>query len=121
MCCASSGSWCFMDRRGFLLRVGQTPDFTAKKGTIVIPSLWASCRNGYDNGEEFLPERFAEEGADRNKAFMPFGCGNHACVGQRYAIHHLICFLAVMATASKGWTRITKHNGPLDVGYYPTL
>ncbi len=42
----------------------QTPDFVAKKGSIVIPSLWASCRNGYANGDEFLPERFAPDRED---------------------------------------------------------
>lgn len=54
------------------------------------------------------------------QSYMPFGCGNHACVGQRYATHHLICFLAVLATTVT-WTRETHPKSHLDVAYLPTL
>jgi cytochrome P450 family 710 subfamily A protein len=100
-----------------------TEDFTAKKGSIVIPSLWASCRNGYENGEEFIPDRFAPERKDtwaaHTKSWMVFGCGNHSCVGQRYAIHHLICFLAVLSTTVE-WDRVRTARSQ-EVDYLPTL
>lgn len=55
-----------------------TEEYTAKKGSLVIPSLWASCRNGFVNGEEFDPDRYAEDREDtwraHAKSFMTFGC-----------------------------------------------
>lgn len=100
-----------------------TEEYTAKAGSIVIPSLWASCRNGYVDGESFVPDRFAADRKDtwaaHTTSFMPFGCGNHSCVGQRYAIHHLIAFLAVLA-GSCTWQRVRTAQSD-GVAYLPTL
>lgn len=46
-------------------------------------------------------------------------CGLHSCVGQKYAINHLICFLSVVSTRLN-WER-TYSAGSGGVGYYPTL
>ena len=78
---------------------------------------------GYANGDEFIPDRFAADRHDtwnaHSKSWMVFGCGNHSCVGQRYATHHLICFLAVLATTVT-WERTTNPKSN-EVDYLPTL
>lgn len=100
-----------------------TEGVTAPKGSMVIPSLWASCRNGYANGEVFDPSRFAEDREDtweaHKKSWMVFGCGAHACVGQQYSIHHLTAFLAVVAGRCDFVRKKTPRSD--DVDYLPTL
>jgi len=73
----------------------------APRGSLVIPSLMAPVyNNSFPGGEKFDPERMGEaRGEDRvfGKHFLTFGCGPHACVGQTYAINHLVVFAARLA------------------------
>lgn len=69
-----------------------TESFTAAKGSIVIPSLWASCRNGYADGDLFSPDRFAEDREDtwraHTKSFMPFGSASSPCLSLLHTHTH---------------------------------
>ena len=79
------------------------------KGTLVMPSLVAACRQGFSNPDVFDPDRFdpagRDEGAKYPSNFMAFGVGAHYCVGREYAMNHLIAFIALFATGAK-WERI---------------
>jgi cytochrome P450 len=88
------------------------PQIKVSKGTLVMPSLVAACRQGFSNPDVFDPDRFdpagRDEGAKFQANFLPFGVGAHYCVGREYAMNHLMAFIAIFATSVK-WTR--KHDG----------
>jgi cytochrome P450 len=51
-------------------------------------------------GEEFIPERWLEEGKDmvkEKKAFIPWGYGVHSCVGKQLALNEMRLTLARIA------------------------
>jgi cytochrome P450 family 710 subfamily A protein len=72
------------------------------KGTLVMPSLVAACRQGYSNPDVFDPDRFDPAGRDEGTScqanFLAFGVGAHYCVGREYAMNHLIAFMALVCT-----------------------
>lgn len=60
-------------------------DFTIKKGTAIIVSLFGMHRDPehFPNPLDYKPERFAQEQMDYNPvAFMPFGEGPRHCIGE---------------------------------------
>ncbi|KAK0547162.1 RNA polymerase C-22 sterol desaturase [Tilletia horrida] len=79
------------------------PNYTAPKGSMVIPSFWNSLHdpNVYPEPDQLLPERWMEgqgSPAEKNpKNYLVFGSGPHYCIGQQYALIHLT---AVLGTAS---------------------
>ncbi|KAF3682701.1 CytochromeA1 [Capsicum annuum] len=75
-----------------------TDDYDIPKGTIVFPSINDSCLQGFPEAEKFDPDRFMEERQEDRfykKNFLVFGTGPHACLGQKYAINHLMLFIAI--------------------------
>eukprot|EP01112_Ceratiomyxa_fruticulosa_P010718 TRINITY_DN2846_c0_g1_i1.p1 TRINITY_DN2846_c0_g1~~TRINITY_DN2846_c0_g1_i1.p1 ORF type:complete len:478 (-),score=77.96 TRINITY_DN2846_c0_g1_i1:135-1568(-) len=44
------------------------------------PEFWG------ENSEQFVPERWKNANALNNKAYLPFGSGNRACIGMRFAL-----------------------------------
>ncbi|EPY42366.1 cytochrome p450-like protein [Angomonas deanei] len=92
------------------------------KGSMVIPSLVACCREGFTNPDEYDPDRMGpERQEDRKfaKQFIPFGVGPHRCVGYNYAINHLTVYLAMISYYME-WDR--KRTPDSDkVLYLPTL
>ena len=73
-------------------------DYVAPKGTLIIPSIWSSNRNGFPQPELFDPERFNSDRMEHMKFdrnFLTFGAGPHACIGQRYAMNHIMLFIAL--------------------------
>lgn len=58
-----------------------------RKGTTTVVSIYNCHRDPkvWDAPEEFRPERHAVASAER-KAWMPFGLGQHMCVGMRLAM-----------------------------------
>jgi len=97
-------------------------DLIVPKGTLLIPSIWASCMEGFPNPHRFEPDRMGpgrEEDRKFQKQFIPFGVGPHRCVGYNYAIHQLQMFLITMATSAE-WVRETNPKSN-DVIYLPTL
>lgn len=98
-----------------------TADFTCPKGSVVIPSLWSACMEGFPDPEKFDPERMMPERQEDikfGKHFLPFGVGPHKCVGYNYAIQHLIAFLAVLSTSCQ-WSPVKVETD--RVAYLPTI
>ncbi|CAN4111718.1 unnamed protein product [Withania somnifera] len=98
-----------------------TDDYVIPKGTVVFPSITDSCLQGFSEPENFNPDRFMKESEEDRfykKNFLVFGTGPHACLGQRYAIDHLMLFIAIF-TASVDFKR-HKTDGCDDTCYIPT-
>lgn len=75
-------------------------DYIAPKGTLIIPSIWSSNRNGFPEPEKFDPERFNSDRMEHlkyDKNFLTFGAGPHACIGQRYAMNHIMLFISLLS------------------------
>ena len=92
------------------------------KGSMIIPSLVACCREGFTNPDQYDPDRMGpERQEDRkfSKQFIPFGVGPHRCVGYNYAINHLTVFLALISH-HVDWQR-TRTPDSNKVVYLPTL
>eukprot|EP00759_Apiculatamorpha_spiralis_P014868 PhF_6_TR21650/c0_g1_i2/m.30832/K09832/CYP710A; sterol 22-desaturase len=97
-------------------------DFVIPKGSLVIPSIWSTCMEGFPNPHKFDPERMGpEREEDRvfQKQFIPFGVGPHRCVGYNYAINQLHLFLVLLANHAN-WVRKTNSKSN-QVVYLPTL
>lgn len=99
-----------------------TVDYTIPKGAIVFPSVYESSFQGFVEPERFDPERFMPERQEDQvykKNFLAFGAGAHQCVGQRYAINHLVLFIA-MFTSLIDFKR-DRTDGCDDINYVPTI
>ncbi|RZC53203.1 hypothetical protein C5167_012056 [Papaver somniferum] len=99
-----------------------TESYTIPKGTIVFPSVFESSFQGFTEPERFDPDRFDEtRQEDRlfKRNFLVFGAGPHQCVGQRYAVNHLVLFIA-MFTSLLDFERF-KTDGCDDIAYVPTI
>lgn len=83
-------------------------NYTAPKGTMVIPSFWNVLHDpeAYPKPDEFLPERWLEgpdsPAATHPKNWLVFGSGPHNCIGQQYALMHLTA-VAGSAAVSMNW------------------
>uniref|UniRef100_A0A0D9XWT6 sterol 22-desaturase n=1 Tax=Leersia perrieri TaxID=77586 RepID=A0A0D9XWT6_9ORYZ len=79
-----------------------TENYTVPKGALVFPSVYESSFQGFTDAEAFDPERFFSEERREDvvykRNFLAFGVGPHLCVGQRYALNHLVLFVALFAT-----------------------
>ncbi|KAM7500671.1 hypothetical protein LguiA_025085 [Lonicera macranthoides] len=99
-----------------------TENYIVPKGTIVFPSVFESSFQGFSEPDRFDPDRFMEERQEDRvykKNFLAFGAGAHQCVGQRYAINHLVLFIA-MFTSLIDFKR-PKSDGCDDIAYTPTI
>ncbi|KAL5716325.1 sterol 22-desaturase [Ranunculus cassubicifolius] len=99
-----------------------TETYTIPKGTIVFPSVFESSFQGFTDPDRFDPERFSDERKEDRlfkRNFLAFGAGAHQCVGQRYALNHLVLFLA-MFTSLLDFRR-EKSDGCDDIIYVPTI
>lgn len=99
-----------------------TEDYIIPKGTIVFPSVFESSFQGFKDPEVFDPDRFLEDRQEEKvykRNYLAFGAGPHQCVGQRYAINHLVLFIA-MFTSVVDFQRL-KSDGCDDIEYVPTI
>ncbi|KAJ8762077.1 hypothetical protein K2173_006741 [Erythroxylum novogranatense] len=99
-----------------------TESYTIPKGTIVFPSVYESSFQGFTEPERFDPDRFSEERQEDEvfkKNFLAFGAGAHQCVGQRYALNHLVLFIA-MLSALLDFKR-HRTDGCDELVYNPTI
>ncbi|CAM0943131.1 unnamed protein product [Alopecurus aequalis] len=97
--------------------------YTVPKGAIVFPSVYESSFQGFPSPEAFDPERFFSEARREDVAhkrnFLAFGAGAHQCVGQRYALNHLVLFMALfVSVAVFRRDRTEGCDGPV---YMPTI
>ncbi|KAL0348185.1 UNVERIFIED_CONTAM: cytochrome [Sesamum angustifolium] len=77
---------------------------------------------GFREPEAFDPDRFTEERQEDRvykKNFLAFGAGAHQCVGQRYAINHLMLFIAMFATLVN--FKRDRVDGCDEISYVPTI
>ncbi|KAG6518657.1 cytochrome P450 710A11-like [Zingiber officinale] len=97
--------------------------YTVPKGAIVFPSVYESSFQGFTEPERFDPERFfsEERAEDRvyKRNFLAFGAGAHQCVGQRYAVNHLLLFIALFVSLVDFKRR--RADGCNDIAYVPTI
>ncbi|KAH8510958.1 hypothetical protein H0E87_008478 [Populus deltoides] len=99
-----------------------TEAYTIPKGTIVFPSVLDSSFQGFTKPDRFDPDRFSEDRQEDQlfkKNFLTFGAGAHQCVGQRYALNHLVLFIA-MFCALLDFKRY-RADGSDDIVYIPTI
>ncbi|XP_052180052.1 cytochrome P450 710A11-like [Diospyros lotus] len=99
-----------------------TESYTVPKGAIVFPSVYESSFQGFVEPFRFDPDRFMEERQEDRlykKNFLVFGAGAHQCVGQRYAINHLVLFIAMFASVLDFGRQRT--DGCDEIAYVPTI
>ncbi|KAG0454745.1 hypothetical protein HPP92_024037 [Vanilla planifolia] len=99
-----------------------TECYTIPKGAIVFPSTYESSFQGFPDPERFDPDRFSEERQEDRvykRYFLAFGAGPHQCLGQRYAINHLVLFVALFVSLFD----FSRHrtDGCDDIAYVPTI
>lgn len=96
-------------------------DYTAPVGTLIIPSIWSSNRIGFLDPEKFDPDRFNSERMEHvkyDKNFLTFGAGPHSCLGQRYAMNHIMLFMALLS--GMDFERADRPNKD-KIMYLPTI
>ncbi|KAF8030938.1 hypothetical protein BT93_D0203 [Corymbia citriodora subsp. variegata] len=99
-----------------------TDTYTVPKGTIVFPSVFESSFQGFTEPNRFDPDRFSKERREDQiykRNFLAFGAGAHQCVGQRYALNHLMLFIAMFTTLID--FRRDQTDGCNDIMYVPTI
>ncbi|KAJ0082483.1 hypothetical protein Patl1_10079 [Pistacia atlantica] len=77
---------------------------------------------GFTEPDRFDPDRFSEERREDQvykRNFLVFGAGAHQCVGQRYALNHLVLFIAMFATLID-FKRL-RTDGCDEIVYNPTI
>ncbi|CAH8264063.1 unnamed protein product [Arabidopsis lyrata] len=99
-----------------------TESYTIPKGTIVFPSLFDASFQGFTEPDRFDPDRFSEtrqEDQVFKRNFLTFGIGSHQCVGQRYAMNHLVLFIA-MFSSMFDFKRV-RSDGCDEIVHCPTM
>ncbi|KAF5475159.1 hypothetical protein F2P56_006994 [Juglans regia] len=99
-----------------------TENYTIPKGTIVFPSVYESSFQGFSEPDRFDPDRFSEERQEDRifkRNYLAFGAGAHQCLGQRYALNHLVLFIAMFATLLD--FRRHRTDGCDEIAYVPTI
>lgn len=79
----------------------QIAGYEVPAGTSIFISPWVVHRDRrwFDRPEEFLPERWAGNAAQRlpRFAYFPFGGGPRICIGNRFAMMEAVLLLACIA------------------------
>lgn len=99
-----------------------TESFTIPKGTIVFPSTYESCLQGFTEPDRFDPDRFSSERQEDRlykRNYLAFGAGSHQCVGQRYALNHLVLFIAMFSSLLD--FKRHRTDGCDDIAFVPTI
>ena len=83
------------------LACGEAGPYRIPRGTQVFVTPWSVHRDArfFPNPLGVDPERFLPDGiaAIRPHAFIPFGIGPHACIGNAYSLMHATLSMAVLA------------------------
>ncbi|KAM0847668.1 hypothetical protein ACQ4PT_054868 [Festuca glaucescens] len=97
--------------------------YTVPKGTLVFPSVYESSFQGFTSPDEFDPDRFFSEERREDvvyrRNYLAFGAGGHQCIGQRYALYHLVLFLALFVSVAD--FKRDRTEGCDDLVYMPTI
>ena len=77
--------------------------YTIRAGTVAVVSPWLAHRHPrhWEQPERFMPERFTpeREKARHRYAYLPFGGGPRACIGQYFSMLEAIIVTAMLARA----------------------
>ncbi|NHN60412.1 MULTISPECIES: cytochrome P450 [Halorussus] len=95
-------------------------DYRIPAGSLLVLPTWVLHRDErfWDDPDEFRPERFVTDDADRPEyAYVPFGGGPRRCIGQQFAMTEAQLVLATMA---REWT-VDRNYGDLDLSAAVTL
>ena len=95
-----------------------TPEFTAPKGSMVVPSVWPALHDpeAYPNPDYFDPERWISGTAEQqNKNWLVFGTGPHYCLGQHYAQWNLMAMIGKASLALEWEHHKTKRSEDIKV------
>lgn len=97
-------------------------NYTIPKGSVVIPCILSSNKQGFTNPDSFDPDRYSPERNEEalyGKNVLTFGAGPHSCLGYRYAQNHMACFVATLAAE----TQFSRMKTPKmnDIMYAPTV
>ncbi|XP_057433025.1 cytochrome P450 710A1-like [Lotus japonicus] len=99
-----------------------TESYMIPKGAIVFPSAFESSFQGFTESDQIDPDRFSEERKEDQifkRNFLAFGTGPHQCVGQRYALNHLVLFIAMFVSLID--FKRDRTNGCDEFIYVPTI
>lgn len=92
--------------------IGGLPMF---KGDQILISPYVTHRLGhfFKQPEQFIPERFAKENKYKieSGSYLPFGMGEHNCIGQKFSIQTIKLFLTSL---------YKKHHVEIIDNYFPT-
>ncbi len=91
-------------------------DLTIPEGTGVFVHQYSILNDEkyWEKPQEFIPERFLENGKylnSRPSAFIPFGLGRRVCLGEKLALVDLFLVLVRFLQATDGY-EIALENGP---------
>jgi cytochrome P450 len=69
------------------------------RGSVMLISVYGLHRSAEwgEDVEHFRPERFAQDANWPRRGFLPFGSGEHVCVGSHFAYTELLISLAMIA------------------------
>ena len=96
--------------------------YTAPSGSLIIPSVYSANRVGFTNPENFDPDRWSEARGEEKKYgenFATFGFGPHVCMGQRYAMNHIMLFICLLTGECDMVRKVTENMN--DIIYLPTI
>ncbi|MFQ6659071.1 hypothetical protein Gotur_028099 [Gossypium turneri] len=96
--------------------------YTIPKGLIVFPSFYESSFQGFREADRFELEQFFEERQEDvifKRNYLAFEAGPHQCVGQRYALNHLVLFIAMFVTLLD--FKRHRTDGCDEIIYTPTI
>jgi cytochrome P450 len=101
------------------------PEYDIPAGSKMLLSIHHTHRHPdhWQQPDQFYPEHFLPEEEKKRPiyAFMPFGKGGRACIGQHVSLMFLQLFIAMLAARSKIKHLPSKPNNPVPVMGFETL
>ena len=95
-----------------------TENYTVKKGSKVIPSVWPATHDpvAYPSPDVYDPERWISGNADQQvKNWLVFGTGPHHCLGQTYAQLNLMAMVGKASILMDWEHHPTKKSEDIEV------
>jgi len=81
-----------------------TSDVVVPKGSLVVPSIWATVPEAFPSITQLSTNQIPNRLKDEN--YSVFGKGSHSCLGKQFAINLIVTFLAVLCSNCT-WKRHT--------------
>ncbi|KZO91296.1 cytochrome P450 [Calocera viscosa TUFC12733] len=80
----------------------RTKPLVVPKGTMLVGDLTGLNYDPdkYPDPERFDPSRWSSKSELTMEDYIAFGLGIHACLGRKFALHEMVCFLTLLV---RGW------------------